>query len=262
MNWCQVICDIFINLCSSFLQVIWDIFINLISSILFVGLIWILIIYLYRRELLDAKKFFGFKDQTQIYISTHGDDTINTKEVVTALEYEAAVELKNTLRDLSGSEFIRKISGLIGQDPKLPEPKIEPSRLDIVNAPVQSDSIILIGGPLQNQLAKYYAEQEKPLLKYDIKNKEDHWQKYDTVNGKYQDIDVPNTRAILVKMKLERQTVFFIFGDGEKETKCAVKYLAENWRDLKKRSDGQSFGICFSVINGKAKELKFVLENE
>jgi hypothetical protein len=209
---------------------------------------------LYRRELLGAKRFFGFKDQTQIYISTHEDKNTATNEVVTALEYEAAVELKNTLRDLSVSEFIRKISGLIGQDPKLPEPIIKSSPLGPVNEPVKSNSIILIGGPLRNQLTMFYAEQEKPWLKYDTVNNEYQ----EMVNGKYQAISDPNIRAILVKMKMESQTVFFIFGNGEGDTKCAVKHLAENWRELGKRSDGEPFGICLSVTNGMAKELKFV----
>ena len=169
MNWYQVICNILINLCSSFL---------------FVGFIGILLWLMYHKELLDAKQFFGFKRQTQVYISGHEDKGTKTRKVVTAVEYEAAVELKNTLRDLSGREFIRKIAGLIGQDPKLPEPEIEPSPLVPVNAPVQFDSIILIGGPLRNQLTNYYAEHHIPLLKFDMaKNKY-----LERVGGQYQEI--------------------------------------------------------------------------
>jgi len=238
MNWSQVICNILINLCSSFL---------------FVGFIGILLWLIYCQELSDARRFFGFKRQTQVYISAHEDKDTVSRAVVTAVEYEAAVELKNTLRDLSGREFIRRIAGLIGQDPKLPEPEIEPSPLDSVNVPVQFESIILIGGPLRNQLTKFYATQQTPLLKFD----EGKYLK--RVEGQYQEIGDSKINAILVKMILESQVVFFVFGDGEEHTKCAAKYLAENWRELGNRFTGQAFGICLSVTNGKAKKEKIVL---
>lgn len=240
MNWYQVICNILINLCSNFL---------------FVGGIGILLWFMYHRELSDARRFFGFKRQTQIYISGHEDKDTATRKVVTVVEYEAAIELKNTLRDLSGREFIRKIAGLIGQDPKLPEPEIEPSPLDPVNAPVQFESIILIGGPVRNQLTKYYATQQMPLLKYET-DKEKYLAR---VEGQYQAIGDSNIRAILVKMILESQIVFFIFGYDEEDTKCAVRHLAKNWRDFGKRFAGQAFGICLSITNGKTKEEKIVL---
>jgi len=101
-----------------------------------------------------------------MYISAHEDKQTLSKKVVTAAEYEAAVEVKNILRDLSGRELVRKIAGLIGQDPRLPEPDIEPSPLEEVREPVCFESVILIGGPLRNQMTKFYAER-KPLLKLD-----------------------------------------------------------------------------------------------
>lgn len=239
-------------------QVLYDISINLCSDCLFVSILGLLLWCAYRREMSEAKRFFGFNQQTQIkmYISAHEDKHTVSKKVVTAVEYEAAVEVKNMLRDLSGREFIHKIAGLIGQDPKFPEPSIEPSPLEEIRASVCFESIILIGGPLRNQLTEFYAE-HKPLLKFDP-GKSKYLEK---VGSQYQEVSDPSVVAILVKMVLERQVVFFVFGNGEEHTRSAARHLVENWRKLNRRFPGQAFGICLSVTEGRVKEEKVILEN-
>lgn len=243
MSWLQVLCDIGVNLCSDLLLII------------FLGF---LLKLLYRRELSKAQTFFGFKQQVQvrIYISAHEDKHTASRRVVTAVEYEAAVEVKNILRDLTGREFIRKIAGLIGQDPKLPEPNIEPAPLDEIREPINFESIILIGGPLRNQLTKFYAGQWQPLLKYDVEKR----RYLELIEGQYKEVNALGIVAILVKMVLDTQVVFFAFGDGEEHTRSAARYLAENWLQLNKRFPGKSFGICLSVEkDGKPKERKVIL---
>jgi hypothetical protein len=238
------------------LEVLRDIGINCLSSFLFVGFLGLLLWLSYRKELAEAKQFFGFGRQTQVrtYISAHEDKQTASKRVVTAIEYEAAAELKNALQELSGREFIRRIAGLIGQDPKLPEPVIEVSPLEEVKAQPSFDSLILIGGPLRNQVTRLYSE-KGPLLKYDTAQSA----YLELVGGSYQKVKDSNVVAILVKMAIEGQTVFFAFGDDEEHTRSAVRHLIANWRELSKRYPNCSIGICLSVDqNGKAKAQKIL----
>jgi len=232
--------------------------VNLCSDLLLIALLGMLLWLLYRRELSKAQAFFGFGQQGQvrIYISAHEDQCTASRKVVTAIEYEAAVEVKNTLRDLSGTEFVRKIAGLIGQDPRLPEPTIEPGPLDAVKEPLGFESIILIGGPLRNRLTEFYAEGWQPLLKYAV----DRGKYLELIEGEYREVDARDIVAILVKMVLDAQVVFFAFGDGEEDTRSAARYLARNWLQLHKRFRGESFGICLSVEGGKTKERKVVVQ--
>jgi len=234
----------------SCLQILGDIAINVFSDFIFVSLLVLLLWVLRGKELAEAKRFFGFDRQTRIGIrvSGHEDKETRTKGVVTALEYEAAVEIKNALQQLSGRGLIRElrtfIAGLIGQDPKLPGPAIEVSPLIEVKEPPRLDSLILIGGPVRNQLTKFYM-QANPLLKYDPERG-----KYQGRVGKqYQDIDEFGNVAILVKMILKEQVVIIAFGTGEQHTKSAVQYLISNWKELNKKYPNRAVGVLLSVDN-------------
>jgi hypothetical protein len=116
------------------------------------------------------------------------------------------------------------------------------------------DSLVLIGGPLRNQVTRFFAEKE-PLLKFDVA----HTVYVERVGEIYQKVETRGIVAILVKMIVEEQTVVFAFGNGEAHTKSAVQYLIENWRKLNREYPHQDLGICLSVDqNGKAKVEKIL----
>ena len=239
-----------------------DIGINVCSDFIVIGLLALLLWMLHRKELAEARQFFGLDRQAQIRIcvSGHEHKETVTKKVVTALEYEAAVEMKDALRQITGGEFVRKakifIAGLIGQDPQIPEPIIEVSPLDEVEESPYLDSLVLIGGPVRNQLTKLYSK-AGPLLKFDPVN-----EKYlEWVGEQYQEIDDFGSVAILVKMIVNGQVVIAAFGTGERHTKGAVQYLIGNWRELNEKYLDQAFGILLSVDGeGKAKVQKSLPE--
>ena len=140
-----------------------SILLNVASDIIFLAalsaLFWML---WYRRVLARARRFFGTDQQTQVqvYISVHEDKETLTKKVVTAEEYEAAVESKDTLeRQLRGSWFGKLavfVAGLLGLDPRIPELVVSVSPSTELNAWPSPGSLILIGGPVRNQVTKFY----------------------------------------------------------------------------------------------------------
>jgi len=221
---------------------LWEgIAVNLCSDVVFIAILAGLLYYFYHKELVKYQNFFGLdqNSQVQVYISTHEDNATATKGVVTAVEYEVAAELKYSLQEIRDSRLIKGISGILGQEIKLPELIIKVSPLEEgAEALNFSSSLILIGGPLRNQVTQFYLQQ-KPLLTYDKAEK-----KYKELNdGEYRTIS--RVVAILVKMNYQKQTVFLAFGDGEIYTAEVVRYLKENWKSMSEKYT-QSFGLCFS----------------
>jgi hypothetical protein len=192
-----------------------------------------------------ARRFFGFQHQTQIkiYVSGFEHSGVATRKVVTALEYETAVEMQETLQHLSGRGIVHRIidylAGLVGQTMRYPEPDIEVSPLDEVKEPSYTGSMILIGGPVANQLTKFYLR-GSPELRFN-----ESTGKYQKRNGEeYQDIEPSNNVAVVEKRIIEEQVVFLVHGFSEKQTRRAARYLINNWERLYKQHSTQEFGIC------------------
>jgi hypothetical protein len=225
-----------------------DIAINIGSDFLFIGLITLLLWLLSPREVEKAHRFFGFRKQSEIkiYISGFSHPGVRTQKVVTALEYEVAVEKKGTLAQLPGTGFVRRlreyVANLIGQDLRYPEPDIEISPLGKITGSPNQRSIILIGGPVSNQISSHYLEQPSVRFRY----KGDTYQK--RTNGGYKDLGSGNV-AILEKMKLEEQVLILAHGSGEEQTARAVRYLVQNWKSLYKQYGEEEFAIC--SLNGQ-----------
>ena len=176
-----------------------------------------------------------------------------TKKVVTALEYEAAAELKDALRHLSSRGLLPKIAkviaGLIGQTPQFIEAVIEVSPLEHVRDLPHSGSLILVGGPLRNQLTKCVIEAGS-LLKYDTTR----GRFVESVDGQYREVADSNNVAVLEKMKVNGRVIILAYGTGEKDTSIAVHHLIENWKRLDKEHLDRAFGIRLSIDSiGKAK---------
>lgn len=152
-----------------------DIITNVVSDFIFVLLVTIPLLawsLLSRYTRIGkTRQFFGFQQQTQIkiYVSGFEHSGIKTRKVVTALEYETAVEIRETLQQLPGRGTIHRIidylAGIIGQTIRYPEPDIEVSPLGEVKEPPYTESTILIGGPVANQLTKFYL-QDSPKFRF------------------------------------------------------------------------------------------------
>lgn len=230
------------------MSLVYDILINLVSDTLFVLALFLILWVLRRRQLTEARGFFGLDERTQINIFVSGFEHAQTatKRVVVAVEYEAAVELVEAFRNLSGKGVIPQIAkvvaGLIGQDPRFLEVDIGVSPLKEVKEPPSLSSLVLIGGPLRNQITSFYA-QKGALFPFDP----DRGRFLERVGDRYQVVDDLWNVAVLEKMIVEGQTVLIAFGAGERETKRAVQYLVRNWRTLHKQYPEQPFGIRLSL---------------
>jgi len=241
-------------------DLLWNFVINLCADVAFVVLLGLLLWVLRGRELGKARLFFGFDGQTQstIYVSGHEDTTTMSRRVVTALEYETAVEIREALRRLSGPELVGKlrasIAGVIGQDSTLPEPIIEVSRLDEVHEGPSAGSLILIGGPLRNQLTRFYLRDNPPFSFDTVKDKY-----LERSGGQYREIADYGDVAVVDRMVVNGQVVIVIFGTGERDTQAAARYLIGHWRELHKRYPEQGLGVLLHVqSDGKAKAKRIV----
>jgi hypothetical protein len=168
---------------------------------------------------------------------------VNTRRVVNAIEYETAVEIRDALKRLPGTGFMRDImaflAGLIGQNIRLPESDIEVSPLaDLGQAPY-SGSIILIGGPVSNQLTKFYLLQGTPQYNWDPVTQ---WYQKRTRNG-YLPIQPSGDVAVLEKRMFGQQVVILAHGYGELQTRRAARHLINNWQALLKHYGNQEFAI-------------------
>jgi hypothetical protein len=243
-----VACCMVSTMIMDFCRTAYNVSVNLCSNVLFILLIALVLWLLHHGELAEAKRFFCLFERAgiKVYVSGHRDAQTVSERVVTAMEYDAAIILKEALQHLSGRGFIGKpakvLAGLIGQAPQLVDVSVEVSPLELVTEPLLDTSVILIGGPLRNQLTAYYA-QFNPFFKYDL----DQLRFVERVDNEYKPVEDSNNVSILERMTLNGQVVIFAFGYGEKHTKAAAEYLAANWRQLNKAYPNMAFGIRMSV---------------
>jgi len=170
---------------------------------------------------------------------------MQTKGVVNAQEYESAVEMRDALQRLQGRGLIHRLlsylAGWVGQDLRLPEPDIKISPLEDVKNPPYLGSMILIGGPVNNQLAKFYL-QDLPHFRF---NKDT--EKYQERDGdRYRDVEPSGDVAIIERRVIGKQVVILTHGFGEEQTRRAVRYLINHWERLHKqyvKQGNEEFGI-------------------
>ncbi len=226
-----------------------DVVTNVISNFVFVFIIgiflWLANLLFQLGRLGKAYRFFGFRAKIplRIYVSGFEHLGVKTKRVVNAIEYETAVEMRDTLKRLPGSGFVRKLmdflAGLIGQDIRLPESDIEVSPLAEVSEVPYPRSMLLIGGPVSNQVSKFYLSQGTTQFRFDQAT-----EKYQE-HGKdgYQAIQSSGDVAVLEKRVFGEQVVILAYGFGEEQTRRAVQHLIRNWEGLQKRHGNGEFGI-------------------
>lgn len=224
-----------------------DILTNVVSDIIFVFLVTLVVglaILIFRcGRLGKARQFFGFGRDARIsiYVSGFEHPGVRTKRVANALEYDVAVGMRDALRRLSGQEFLQRLiqylAGLIGQEVRFPEPNIEVSPLEVTEVP-NCDCVILIGGPVGNQLSRFYL-QDSPQFKFDD-GRNVYQQR--NVDG-YRDIRPSDDVAIIEKRLVEGQVVLITHGFGEEQTRRAANYLINHWPRLYKLYGTQEFAI-------------------
>lgn len=225
-----------------------NIVINVFSNCVFVILISCVlgVLYLLSKygRLGKARQFFGLHQQEKIRIYVPGFEhpKMRTKRVVTALEYESAVEVKRGLERMSGSGPLSRLmtffAGVIGQEINFPVPDIEVSPLYEVKEMPTQDSVILIGGPVTNQLSKFCLR-GTPQIKFNEERQ--LYQK--RIDGEYKDIVPPGDTAIVEKRIIEDQVIFLVHGYGEEQTRRASQYLIYHWMTLHQKYKKKEFGI-------------------
>ena len=226
-----------------------DILTNVISDVIFIILIALVLslvsLTLRCGHLGKANRFFGLHKSVplKIYISGFEHSGIKTKMVVNAVEYEAAVEIRNLIKHITGGGVLGAIAnflaGLIGQDNHLPESEIAISPLTEVNEPPYRGSMILVGGPTSNRVSQFYLEHGSPIFKFDQTTEK--YLKRGT-NG-YQPIQSSNEVAVLEKLVSGDQTIILVHGYGEDETRHAAQHLVSHWKQLYKELGNERFGI-------------------
>jgi len=215
-----------------------DIITNVISDFIFVLVITLLLLltnWIHRCGRLNkAQRFFGFDQQTQvsIYVSCFEHSGMSTKGVVNAQEYETAIEMRNALQQIQRRGVAHKLrsylAGLIGIDLSFPEPAIKISPLEgVTNPPCCPGNMILIGGPVNNQLTKFHM-QASSQIRFN-----ENTEKYQKRDGKsYQDIEPSGDVAVVERLVIEKQVVILTHGFGEEQTRRAVRYLIAHWERL------------------------------
>jgi hypothetical protein len=222
--------------------------INVLSNIIFIVLVALIVGLLYLLSkygrLGKAREFFDVSGERKIkiYVSGFENERVSTKKVVTALEYESAVEVRRGLEKLGGDGPINQmlvfLAGLIGREMRFLKPDIEVSPLDEVKSMPSRDSAILIGGPVSNQLSRF-CSRDKPLFRFD-ETKHLYQQR---VNGEYTDISPSGNTAIIEKRIIDHQVVFIVHGYGEEQTKRAALYLINHWETLYQSHKKNEFAI-------------------
>ncbi len=224
-----------------------DILTNVVSDIIFVFLVTLvlglaILIFSYGR-LGKARRFFGFGRDARIsiYVSGFEHPGVKTKRVVNALEYEVAVGLRDALRRVSGQGFLQRLTqylaGLIGQEVRSPEANIEVSPLEVTEV-LSCDGVILVGGPVGNQLSRFYL-QGSPQFRFD--EGRSVYQQRDA-DG-YRDMSPSDDVAIIEKRLFGGQVVLLIHGFGEEQTQRAAEYLIKYWERLYKLHRTREFAI-------------------
>jgi hypothetical protein len=226
----------------------WDVITNAVSDILFVGLITCTLCAVRLvsgcRRLGRARRFFGFRDRTEIgiYVSGFVHEGVKTKRVVNAAEYEAAVEVRSALQELAGRGLVRTfadyLAGLIGFDPRYPEPHVKVSPLEEVRTLTCRGSLILIGGPVANQVTKFYL-QDSPRFRFNEKTRTYEERDEDG----YQVIEHSDDVAIIERRLVGTQVVILVHGFSEEQTIRAAQHLSDHWETLYKQHDAREFGM-------------------
>lgn len=250
------------------IQQIWDavllnVFANWLCFAIPVFLSVLLWIALDLRTLSEAKRFFGIASSGRIhvYISAHEDMRTRTRKVLTAEEAEAAFEFGNLLvSQMHRSSYVRDLiligSQIIHWDLKLPELVLRASPLQEVKEWPDQNSLVLIGGPVRNQLTKYYSAKRDPWFVFDAQHERFIINKGDRAG---QEIEQSGKCAVINRIIVDGATVFIVAGFGEVETRAALKYLAVNWRTLYQKYPDQEFGICVLIGDQSKPELLFQL---
>jgi hypothetical protein len=226
-----------------------DILTNLSADCIFVILVILVLAILYpmsrRLRFGKASQFFGFRNEKQIkiYVAAFEHERMSSRRVVTAMEYEAAVEIRGLIERLAGSGVAYRLmdflAGLIGQDIGLPAPDIEAGPLEEVEAASHRGTLFLIGGPVTNQLSRFYLKQGSPRFRFD-ETKQLYQERTD--DG-YKDINPSGNVAVIEKRVYDRLVIFLAHGFGEEDTKRAVQYLVNHWEALYKLHREDEFGL-------------------
>ena len=225
-----------------------NVVINVISDLFFVVGFSLLVWFLQQRMLAPAHRFFGVDRQTpiRIFISTHEDETLTTREAITVMEYEAADELRNLLRR-QFPEFIASWAKLFGIDVDVPEILIKHSPLEKVDTPPRWHSLILVGGPERNTLSHFYLNHCHPWLTFD-----DEGDKFVERIGEGEEactreLDHSHKLAMVQKLTCNGTVAIVVFGFGEVGTAAAVRHLADDWKALLQKHGGAPFARLLSV---------------
>jgi len=225
-----------------------DVFVNVFSSFVFIiivaGLLWLINWVTRSRKFTKAEEFFGFTQQQPVRIVVSGfpHENMASRRVVTAVEYAAATDIRDKLRQLPKNALENALSGLIGRDNSYTEPVIDVSPLEAVATPQFTGPLILIGGPLTNQLLKHYIQDGKARFRY---QKDAGYQQL--VDGNYQNLPSQNNLAILEKRVIGDQVVILAHGNGEADTARAARYLVNNWQNLHKLHGKQEFAMQIGI---------------
>jgi hypothetical protein len=228
-------------LCS---DVITNVLSDLVFLVLITALFWAVRLLSGYKRLARARSFFGFQDRAEIdvYVSGFRHPGVKTRRVVNALEYEAAVELTDAVKHVAGAGPVRAfadyLAGVIGLDPKYPEPRIKVSPLQAVQDPPRSVGLILIGGPVANQVTRYYLR-DSPKYRFN----EDLRVYEKRHNDTYQPIGDSTDTAIIERMVVGNQVVIVAHGFGEEQTARAVGHLVHHWERLQKQHGTGEFAI-------------------
>jgi len=225
-----------------------DIAINLLSDCLCVLGLSVLLAFSYlltrKRRSSKALRFFHFSrdNPLKIYVPSFEHPHMSSKATVTVLEYESAAEMRRRLEELTRAGIIEQIqkavAGFLGQEWEIPSPNIEVSPLnEVPNAPYRG-TVISIGGPVTNQVTKFYLR-DSPQYRWDFSG--NRYQ--ERIDGEYRDIEPSGDVAVVEKRIINNQVVFLAHGYGEKDTARAAQYLINTWDRLYQSYGEGRFGI-------------------
>lgn len=223
-----------------------DVVSGVISNCVFVIIVLILFFTVWAiarlRFARPAANLFGIQGNTPItiFISAFEHSGVLTRRVVNAAEYEAAVNLTNFFQGIAGPGLLRSLAmflgGLIGIALPTPVPTIVASPLEDLSAPPVSGPVIAIGGPIANQVTKYYLS-GSPRYSFDAASSQYQLRMGTT----YVPIQPSNDVAIVEKRVVGGQPAVLLHGFGENQTARAVQFLMHNWRRLASENQATEF---------------------
>ena len=220
----------------------------------------ILVYNWYGRPIIWAKRLFGLgkRSRIDVFVSQHSESTTKT-EVMASAEMTAVGELNDALGDAfqipANVELLVEKLRAKELRPTVPELKIRPAPTEELKKPIAAvDSLLLVGGPLRNRVTEYYLDHCEAWLKFDPEEKS-----FVTLAGNPDPRPIPNCNAVLQKVGFGSTVVFIVFGTGEGQTAVAVKYLAQNWKELYHEFNDKDFGIALQVSTEGTSQVK-VLE--